>query len=49
MLLRGPSERVLISRFVERKSRKLDCSYPFYTAFVIGFTRERFVALGLPS
>jgi len=26
MLLRGPSEKVLISRFVERKSRKRDCS-----------------------
>jgi len=26
MLLRGPSEKVLISRFVERKSSKRDCS-----------------------
>jgi len=26
MLLRGPSEKVLISRFVERKSKKRDCS-----------------------
>jgi len=26
MLLRGPSEKVFISRFVERKSSKLDCS-----------------------
>ena len=26
MLLPGPSEKVLISRFVERKSSKLDCS-----------------------
>ena len=25
MLLRGPSEKVLISRFVERKSRKRGC------------------------
>jgi len=24
-------------------------SYPLYTALVIGLTRERFVALGLPS
>jgi len=24
--LRGPSENILISRFVERKSRKRDCS-----------------------
>jgi len=26
MLLRGPSEKVLISRLVERKSRKRHCS-----------------------
>jgi len=26
MLLRVPSEKVLISRFVERKSRKRDCN-----------------------
>jgi len=26
MLLRGPSEKVFISRFVERKSSKRDCS-----------------------
>jgi len=26
MLFRGPSENVLISRFVERKSRKRDCN-----------------------
>jgi len=26
MLLRDPSENILISRFVERKSRKRDCS-----------------------
>jgi len=26
MLLRGPSEKVLISRFVERKSRTRGCS-----------------------
>jgi len=26
MLLRGPSEKVLLSRFEERKSRKRDCS-----------------------
>jgi len=26
MLLRGPSEKVLISRFVGRKSRKRHCS-----------------------
>jgi len=27
MLLRGLSEKALISRFVERKSRKQDCSH----------------------
>jgi len=26
MLLRGPSEKVLISRFAERNSRKRDCN-----------------------
>jgi len=29
--------------------RHLEVTYPFYTALVIGLTRERFVAHGLPS
>jgi len=32
-----------------RLHQKFGIIYPLYTALVIGLTRERFVALGLPS
>ena len=39
----------LTSEMLTLKTRIKSFSYPLYTALVIGLTRERFVALGLPS